>query len=65
LWTGDLPIGGEKNIGRGRLLGIEATIQYSYGDKESEVKIIREHDGLMIHDPNQFFNTFNQWRDVG
>ncbi|RPI19843.1 MAG: hypothetical protein EHM58_00175 [Ignavibacteriae bacterium] len=32
LWTGDLPIGGEKNIGRGVLEGIEATI--SDGIKE-------------------------------
>jgi CRISPR/Cas system CSM-associated protein Csm3 (group 7 of RAMP superfamily) len=26
LWTGDLPIGGEKNVGRGVLLGLEAQV---------------------------------------
>lgn len=35
LWTGDLPIGGEKNVGRGRLKGIEATITWD----DNEVKI--------------------------
>jgi hypothetical protein len=24
LWTGDLPVGGERSVGRGRLQGIEA-----------------------------------------
>jgi hypothetical protein len=28
LWTGDLPIGGESSVGRGRLRGVEATIAY-------------------------------------
>jgi hypothetical protein len=28
LWTGDLPIGGESSIGRGRLQGIDAKIYY-------------------------------------
>lgn len=28
LWTGDLPIGGEKNVGRGRLQGVGATISW-------------------------------------
>lgn len=27
LWTGDLPIGGESSIGRGRLRGLEATLK--------------------------------------
>jgi CRISPR/Cas system CSM-associated protein Csm3 (group 7 of RAMP superfamily) len=26
LWTGDLPIGGEKNVGRGVLMGLEASV---------------------------------------
>jgi CRISPR/Cas system CSM-associated protein Csm3 (group 7 of RAMP superfamily) len=28
LWTSDLPIGGEKNVGRGRLRGVGATISF-------------------------------------
>lgn len=31
LWTGDLPIGGESGIGRGRLSGLEATLEASQG----------------------------------
>jgi hypothetical protein len=26
LWTGDLPLGGESSVGRGRLQGVSATI---------------------------------------
>lgn len=31
LWTGDLPIGGESGIGRGRLTGVEATLEAPQG----------------------------------
>lgn len=31
LWTGDLPIGGESGIGRGRLTGLEATLEAPQG----------------------------------
>jgi hypothetical protein len=30
LWTGDLPIGGESGVGRGRLKGMEATLDYNH-----------------------------------
>ncbi|MBP6738783.1 MAG: hypothetical protein KA146_02280 [Leptospiraceae bacterium] len=36
LWTGDLPIGGEKNVGRGRLRGVDATI--TWDDKKVVLK---------------------------
>lgn len=36
LWSGDLPLGGESSVGRGRLQGVSATIQY--GDKTWELK---------------------------
>lgn len=42
IWTGDLPIGGEKNVGRGRLKGVEATITWD----EKEVKIKEENQTL-------------------
>ncbi|MBI3175248.1 MAG: hypothetical protein HYZ25_16095 [Chloroflexi bacterium] len=32
LWTGDLPIGGESGIGRGRLKGVSATLATSEGE---------------------------------
>lgn len=43
LWTGDLPLGGEKNIGRGTLYGQRATIVM--GD---ETIILEERDGRLI-----------------
>jgi CRISPR/Cas system CSM-associated protein Csm3 (group 7 of RAMP superfamily) len=42
IWTGDLPIGGEKNVGRGRLRGVEATI--SWEDKEI---LLKEENGKL------------------
>jgi CRISPR/Cas system CSM-associated protein Csm3 (group 7 of RAMP superfamily) len=33
LWTGDLPVGGETSIGRGRLLGRKATLRIKSGDE--------------------------------
>jgi CRISPR/Cas system CSM-associated protein Csm3 (group 7 of RAMP superfamily) len=36
LWTGDLPVGGEVGIGRGRLRGLDAHIQW--GSKEWELR---------------------------
>jgi CRISPR/Cas system CSM-associated protein Csm3 (group 7 of RAMP superfamily) len=41
LWTGDLPIGGEKNIGRGVLKGMEACI-YESGKQVAHFKRIEE-----------------------
>ena len=29
LWTGDLPVGGESSVGRGRLRGLEATLSHA------------------------------------
>lgn len=36
LWTGDLPIGGEKSIGRGTFVGLRAEL--TYADKQVEIK---------------------------
>ncbi len=51
LWVGDLAIGGEKNVGRGVLEGIEATIDFGEGDKMTikkgqgdEVTVTKEKD---------------------
>jgi len=38
LWTGDLPIGGESGVGRGRLKGIEATLTSPQGEWKFEQK---------------------------
>lgn len=42
LWTGDLPLGGESSVGRGRLRGIEATLRTG----EQEWKL--ERDGEKV-----------------
>jgi len=36
LWTGDLPLGGEISVGRGRLKGQKATLTYKRADAASE-----------------------------
>lgn len=36
LWTGDLALGGEKNVGRGRLIGREATLSWK-GNLEKSI----------------------------
>ncbi len=53
LWTGDLPIGGERSIGRGRLQGIEATLTTSEGtwtiiegDDKNSLRIVGEVETL-------------------
>lgn len=33
LWTGDLPLGGEASVGRGRLKGIDATLEFHSPDE--------------------------------
>ncbi len=35
LWTGDLPLGGESSVGRGRLKGKEATLTFKDGNQET------------------------------
>lgn len=50
LWTGDLPIGGEKNAGRGVLLGRNAKISWEQG----EVEIKAGPDGQLVYDVGRF-----------
>lgn len=55
LWTRDLPIGGEKNIGRGRLKGKSISLS-APGFKVS----IKEEGGkLMLDDPKGRLSNFN------
>lgn len=56
LWTEDLPIGGEKSIGRGVLKGIEAKINYYFGEKQGTVLIDKNISG--IKDNKDFFQEF-------
>ncbi|MEA3395845.1 MAG: RAMP superfamily CRISPR-associated protein [Chloroflexota bacterium] len=45
LWTGDLPVGGESSVGRGRLRGIKAQLDWSGKDSW---KLSAASDGLRI-----------------
>lgn len=44
LWTGDLPVGGEKGIGRGRLEGQKATINWN----NQRITLASQDDYLML-----------------
>lgn len=60
LWTGDLPIGGESSVGRGRLKGLDATLETKDGTWE-----FTEKDGLLTVTPNadnleKWVNAFNK-----
>ncbi|MFN8348814.1 MAG: RAMP superfamily CRISPR-associated protein [Spirosomataceae bacterium] len=58
LWTADLPIGGEKNIGRGVLQGVSGTVYM--GDSELDLGQLGKN-GYMI--PEAFKNlTLDAWK---
>jgi len=46
LWTGDLPVGGERSIGRGRLLGQQATLCWQQDNRKETWVIVQEKDAL-------------------
>lgn len=67
LWTSDLPIGGELSIGRGRLWGLEATLEMqTHGENEWSVTFNEnEQERIILVDPkpvdkvtHQFLNGF-------
>jgi hypothetical protein len=48
LWTGDLPLGGEISVGRGRLKGQRATLTYKRPDASQQWVITQGSDQLSI-----------------
>jgi CRISPR/Cas system CSM-associated protein Csm3 (group 7 of RAMP superfamily) len=53
LWTGDLPVGGESSIGRGRLKGKKATLtRYQPGDQMQKCEITQGDQYLEIDNPD-------------
>lgn len=48
FWTGDLPVGGESSVGRGRLKGKEATLTYQSDDTPLQWKIAANGKGVSI-----------------
>jgi CRISPR/Cas system CSM-associated protein Csm3 (group 7 of RAMP superfamily) len=68
LWTGDLPVGGESGIGRGRLRGMSATLE-AYGhswnfnttDDENGVVISTSEGAVSAQDLVDEFNKVEKW----
>ena len=54
LWTGDLPLGGESSVGRGRLRGILATL--THGKRSWELR--QQEDQLQITETDGSLNDF-------
>ena len=52
LWSGDLPLGGESSIGRGRLKGIEATLALQEKGQQTVWKIARDGNRLKVDQPD-------------
>ncbi|MBU2611008.1 MAG: hypothetical protein KJ606_08720 [Chloroflexi bacterium] len=48
LWTGDLPLGGESSVGRGRLRGLNAHLTLRQGGQEKKWHIAKAADGLDV-----------------
>jgi CRISPR/Cas system CMR subunit Cmr4 (Cas7 group RAMP superfamily) len=48
LWTGDLPLGGEISIGRGRLCGKHCHLEYQNGQLKAWDLLENENDGLSV-----------------
>lgn len=62
LWTGDLPLGGEISVGRGRLKGQNATLTHKRGTTSQQWAITQDNGQLHVDgDQNQleqFVNAF-------
>lgn len=62
LWTGFLPVGGGANVGRGRLMGIEATLRHVGGGFPREWKLATTDNNparLTISGPDGLNNYVN------
>jgi CRISPR/Cas system CSM-associated protein Csm3 (group 7 of RAMP superfamily) len=47
LWTGDLPLGGESSVGRGRLAGREATLTHHTSEQTTTWKLMQGEDDAL------------------
>lgn len=66
LWTGDLPVGGESSVGRGRLRGEETTLTYkdaSWTFTQGKGDVVHvEGDKARLQ---QFVQAFAEWKGDG
>jgi CRISPR/Cas system CSM-associated protein Csm3 (group 7 of RAMP superfamily) len=64
LWTGDLPLGGESSVGRGRLRGKQATITYGGERWTIEERGDGKLDIVGKEAMDVFVNTFKTWKGL-
>ena len=50
LWTGDLTVGGERSVGRGRLAGVRADLHWKDAETDQPWELIQTESGLSIED---------------
>jgi len=60
LWTGDLPLGGTSSVGRGRLRGINATIEERAGEETQPWRIEQINATLAITGDQDRLNRYVQ-----
>ncbi len=60
LWTGDLPLGGEISVGRGRLTGKNAVLTYKRAEENNPQRwtITQDGDRLRIEGDPQSLEEF-------
>lgn len=63
LWTGDLPLGGESSVGRGRLQGRSAILTLRREGKEQRW-MLKQNDEHLICDPSDTFDTLNKFAEA-
>ena len=52
LWTGDLPLGGEQGVGRGRLCGRQATLTWRSQGQTSRSQVTQDGERLDVRSPD-------------
>jgi CRISPR/Cas system CSM-associated protein Csm3 (group 7 of RAMP superfamily) len=60
LWTGDLPIGGESSIGRGRLKGVKATLKTPEGQWDFQAEGDQVNILPNAEKPEEWVQIFNK-----
>ena len=60
LWTGDLPLGGESSVGRGRLSGQKAILTLHDGADETRWQITHG-DGTLVFEPSDASDWLNKY----
>jgi CRISPR/Cas system CSM-associated protein Csm3 (group 7 of RAMP superfamily) len=64
LWTGDLPLGGESSVGRGRLAGKRATLTLHGGSRPETWELAQDDNGLAgaTDQLERYVKALNAWQ---